>query len=61
MGTYINKGNSEFRDIVQAYDLGFYGRTFKGSMDVRPEMLYTYVLSSYGRTSREGLNEDERE
>ena len=44
-----------------SYDMGFYGRTFKGSMDVRPEMLYTYVLSSYGRTSREGLNEDERE
>ena len=44
-----------------SYDMGFYGRTFKGSMDVRPEMLYTYVLSSYGRTSTEGLNEDERE
>ena len=61
MGTYINKGNSEFRDIVQAYDLGFYGRTFKGSMDVRAKSLWTYVQRVLGRTSREPLNERERE
>ena len=37
------------------------GRTFKGSMHVRPEGVRTYVLRVLGRTSIEPLNELERE
>ena len=29
-------------------------------MDVRPEVLCTYVLSTYARTSWEGMNDEER-
>ena len=45
----------------RSYDQGCCGRTFKGSMDVRPEGVRTYVLRVLGRTSIEPLNELERE
>ena len=38
------------------YVAAFYGRTFKGSMDVRPKHLCTYVLSTFERTSIDPLN-----
>ena len=39
------------------YVVAFFGRTFKGSMDVRPKHLCTYVLSTYARTSIDPLND----
>ena len=45
----------------RSYDQGCCGRTFKGSMDVRPEGVRTYVLRVLGRTSIEPLNELEWE
>ena len=45
----------------KSYDQGCCGRTFKGSMDVRPEGVRTYVLRVLGRTSIEPLNELEWE
>ena len=46
-----------FTGFSWSYDMGWYGRTFKGSMDVRPEGVRTYVLRVLGRTSIEPLNE----
>lgn len=42
------------------YVLTVYGRTFKGSHDVRPKVLWTYVLGTSARTSIEGMNDGER-
>ena len=47
--------------FLWSYDQGCCGRTFKGSMHVRPEGVRTYVLRVLGRTSIEPLNELEWE
>ena len=46
--------------FLGSYFETFYGRTFIGSMHVRPEVLCTYVLGTYGRTSTECMNDGEQ-
>lgn len=50
-----------FLAFLWTYCVVVYGRTFKGSLHVRPEHLWSYVHSTCGRTSTGGMNENERE
>lgn len=47
--------------FLWSYDIGCYGRTFKGCLDVRREGVRTYVQRVPGRTSIKPMNEREQE
>ena len=47
--------------FLSSHDQAIYGRTFKGSMVVRREVLWSYEQRVLGRTTKEPLNERERE